>query len=674
MWIFTKLFSWSKKEYFHELWSYWNIWGLFSNENSSNMSDDELLALYRGWVFWCSDLIWDGMSWLERQLYKTEQELETIDHDYMKLIDAQLVKAISIFLKTLWIVYLYKETMWLKVTKLLLLKSQNVQATKWVLWEPLYYTYFDWQKFYKFMPEDLIVMKSFSPLFSDSWMTPLKAVSTQVATDLSSVEFNRLFFENGWKPWTIFKHNAKIEWKTRDKYIAKWKEQFAWLKNAHKVAFLDQWIEIVDFSANQKDMELVSQRTFTMDEVLMIFRVPKPLMWKSDWVWFADKNVPWYYFSEYTLKPLAKLIEDELNKQLFDWIGFFSFEFMQDKEELLKEYQWNTITLNQYLLWTWRDAVSWGDRLWDGTEITVIKEKQVETRIEKSLSKWFEKMFETKEFGTEEYNEKVWKTKIARTDVYEDNMIKLQKKIFSAQEKDILANLWDTKAVKEIKKEEDLFDAKKYDLMYSLLYSPYFTKLTKAEWTIAMEEISDEDFAVAKMNPWIGENIDRMSEDIDDVTRKEMFDIIKQWNRDKVWAAQIATSIKAKFNQYTKSKWRVEKIARTEVTRASNKSQDEAYIQSGVVEKKQWYTSLDERVAPECAALHWKEVKTWWIFLKKGDKDSLWNKITYETIKFPPRHVNCRCTLRPIISRKSFEIVKGIMERNWKTFKDLTSE
>lgn len=669
MWIFKNLLSWVSKKSFHELWSFGSMQWLFWNNTSDNLSDDELLSLYRGWVFWCSDLIWDGMSSLEKQLYKTDQELETINHDYTKLIDAKLVKAISIFLKTLWVVYIYKETMWNKVKSLLLLKSQNVQVTKWALWNVLFYTYYDGQKFYKFLPEDLIVIKSFSPLFSDSWMTPLKAVATQVATDLSSVEFNRLFFENGGKPWTIFKHNAKIDWSVRDKYIANWKEQFGGLKNAHKVAFLDQGIDIVDFSANQKDMELVSQRQFTMDEVLMIFRVPKPLMGKSDGVWFADKNVPWYYFAEYSLKPLAKLIEDSLNAQLFEWIWFFSFEFTQDKEELLKEYNWNVITLNQYLLWTWRPAVEGGDRLWDGTEITAIKEKSVVwSRLEKSLSKGLEKMFETKEFGTDEYNEKQWKIKITRTDIEESKMIKIQKKIFNAQEKEILSNLSDTKSIKEIKKEDDLFNAKKFDLMYTLLYTPFFTKLAETEWTIAIEEISDEEFAVAKMNPWIGENIDRMSEDIDDVTRKEMFDIIKQWNRDQVWANAIAASIRAKFNQYTRKSWRVEKIARTEVTRASNKSQDEAYEQSGVVSKKQWYTSLDERVSSECAALHGKEIKVWGTFLKKWSKDSLWNLVTYESVKYPPRHVNCRCTLRPIISRKSFEQVKDLLGNKWIKF------
>jgi len=340
MWIFTKLFSWTWKS-FESMWGYSISNWMFWNSNIyKQYSHEELLSLYKGWVFWCSDTIWDGMALLNRSLYKTEDEIEKIDHAYIDLIDSKMMKAISIFLKTLWEVYLYKETAWNKIIKLSMLKSWNVVEKTWTLWEVLYYTYFDWINFFEFQKEDLIVIKTFSPLFDQSWMTPLKAIANQMAMDLASIEYNRLFFENGWKPWTVLKSSATIDSDIRDKYLAKWKQNFVWLQNSNKVAFLDRWIELEDFSANQKDMELTTQRTFTMDEVLMIFRVPKPLMWKSDWVWFADKNVPWYYFTEYCLKPLWELIKDELNSQLFDWIWYFTFEFTQDKEQLLKEYQW----------------------------------------------------------------------------------------------------------------------------------------------------------------------------------------------------------------------------------------------------------------------------------------------------------------------------------------------
>jgi hypothetical protein len=113
-------------------------------------------------------------------------------------------------------------------------------------------------------------------------------------------------------------------------------------------------------------------------------------------------------------------------------------------------------------------------------------------------------------------------------------MAKIQKKIWSAQEKEIIENIKKAKSIKEIKKESELFDEKKYKLLYIALYTKFFNDFMGAEGKLAIEEISDETFAIAKINKWIGENIERMSKDIDETTRKEVFKIVKEGNRDGV--------------------------------------------------------------------------------------------------------------------------------------------
>lgn len=672
MGIIKNMFSWMTKS-FEDMWGFTLHSSVFWNSNMyKKYSSEELLSMYKGWIFAASDAIWDWMAMLEWNLYKDSSKLNSMEHDYMKFIDSKTIKAISIFLKTLWEVYIYKVKAWNKIIDLKMIKSWNIIEKTWDLWEILYYQYFDWSAFYRFEVDDLIVLKSFSPLFEQAWMTPLKAAASQMAMDLASIEYNRLFFENGWRPWTVLKSTAKIDSDVRDKYLAKWKSNFVWLQNSNKVAFLDQWIELQDFSANQKDMELTQQRTFTRDEILMMFRVWTPILWKSDWVWFADKRVPWYYLTQFALKPLWEFIKEDLNAQLFEWIWYFCFEYPEDKDDLLKEYQSNVITLNQYLVATWRPQVKNWDRLWDWTEVEFekiknVSESAVSKSIESNIEKWLNKFIKTKDFWTEEYNQKIWEQKITRTDLYEKEMSSIQKKIFSYQEKEILKNLSDSKSIKKIEKIEDLFDKKKSVLLYITLYTKFFQNMMWKEWEVSISEISDETFAIAKLNKWIWENIERMSEDIDAVTRTEIFEIIKQWNRDWLWADQIAANIRTVFNQYTRKSWRVEKIARTEVTRASNKSQDEAYIQSWVVAKKEWYTAIDERVCPYCWDMHKKTV---WIeesFLKLWE-EHLWQKIDYEVVNYPPRHVNCRCTIRPIIERKSFEKVSEKLKQKWFNF------
>jgi hypothetical protein len=86
-----------------------------------------------------------------------------------------------------------------------------------------------------------------------------------------------------------------------------------------------------------------------------------------------------------------------------------------------------------------------------------------------------------KEFGTDEYNQKVWEIKISRTDVYEKEMSKIQKKIWNAQERDIMKNLASPKGMKKIDNEDELFDEKKYNLLYITLYTKYFEEMMTKE-------------------------------------------------------------------------------------------------------------------------------------------------------------------------------------------------
>ncbi len=624
-------------------------------------TEAELMFMMKGWVFDCVDVIGDSMANLQRDFYTNDKKTKTTQPEY-KEFDSFMLKAIAIYLKTIWVAYILKEKAGNR-KKISLLYPQHVQEHKEGLYKIIKYTYSDGLSTWSFSPDEVVKIETFTPFSDKGWLTPLKAVATQVAMDMSSIEYNRLFFDNGGRPGVVFKKQESIDTEVKEKFIRSWKNNFGWLKNSNKVAFLDQWVDIHDFSQNQKDMDFVNQRTFTKDEVMMAFRVPKPLLGKSDGVGFADKKVPEHYFLNYTIKPLAKMLEEKLNRDLFEK-SFLFFEFPQDKDELLKDYQSGTITLNEYRLATWRTALSNWDKLLfsEETATEIVKQSEVENN---HFSKSFEKAFKSVSFWSEEYNQKIWEKKIARTDKYEKEMAGIQEKIWNIQLKEIDKNLKETKSIKKIDKESDLFDAKQMQILYLTLYTSFYKDLMTAEGNIAISEVSDEAFAISQVNKWIWENIEKMSKEIDEVTRKEMFVIIQAWNKEWLWAAAISKNVRDKFKSYTKKDGRVDNITRTEVTRASNKSQDEAYIQSGVVSEKQWYTALDERVSPQCQLLHWKKIKIWGTFLNKGDTDALWNKVTYEDVWYPPRHPRCRCTIRPIISRKAFEIFEKRLQWKW---------
>lgn len=143
------------------------------------------------------------------------------------------------------------------------------------------------------------------------------AIAKQQIMDMMAVEYNYLFFKEGGKPGTILKTDKKIDEDAKKRIIDKWNTFFAGLRNSHKTAILDQGLEYQSTTIGQKDLEFVGQREFTREEILMMFGVPRPLLGKSDGVGFADRQVPEYYFQKYHILPLARQIQEALNKTLF---------------------------------------------------------------------------------------------------------------------------------------------------------------------------------------------------------------------------------------------------------------------------------------------------------------------------------------------------------------------
>ena len=92
-------------------------------------------------------------------------------------------------------------------------------------------------------------------------------------------------------------------------------------------------------------------------------------------------------------------------------------------------------------------------------------------------------------------------------------------------------------------------------------------------------------------------------------------------------------------------KFRSETIARSEIIRASNRANIEAYRQSGVVKKKVWMCSPGccDLCADLCDAVI--ELEETFVIDKEQRKISE----HYGVIDYPPRHPRCRCAIAPVI-------------------------
>lgn len=130
-------------------------------------------------------------------------------------------------------------------------------------------------------------------------------------------------------------------------------------------------------------------------------------------------------------------------------------------------------------------------------------------------------------------------------------------------------------------------------------------------------------------------NVAKFTQSMLDTDREALSNLITDGLDEGLSVPEIRGSITAKFDDI--SKVQSQRITRTEVMRASNMGNLDAFKQSGVVEAKQWLTA---GATDECAAY-------------EGLTETLDSGFYSSDNEFqdgdPPLHPNCRCVLIPVI-------------------------
>lgn len=149
-----------------------------------------------------------------------------------------------------------------------------------------------------------------------------------------------------------------------------------------------------------------------------------------------------------------------------------------------------------------------------------------------------------------------------------------------------------------------------------------------------------------------------------------MVDIIVNGLQDGSSIPSIKGAIREKFATYTNTQ--AERVTRTEVLTASNNGIEDAYIQSGVVEAKEWLTAGDP--CPECEGYSGKVV---------GLSKDFYSGDTEFDDGNPPLHPNCRCTIIPVLENsKAFDgkaltkikTLESKIDKRTKEYKKLSKE
>jgi len=277
-----------------------------------------------------------------------------------------------------------------------------------------------------------------------------------------------------------------------------------------------------------------------------------------------------------------------------------------------------------------------------------IKEKIVKEIKEEILEKKKRIMPKEKEVKSqkERFNDALWYAKIAKTNVDERKMRKMLSKEFNRQERQVLNSLREKSFTFN-------FDVDEEKKIFIKLFTPFFKDLVEVYGEDAIEMVGASGFSLSdRAKDWISKNVKNFAGEVNKTTQNKIRDALAKAVEEGEGIPEASRRIKSVFTSANTSRARA--IARTEILHSSNFASVEAWKQSDVVKKKEWYTALDERVCPICEPMHGK-VKPLANEFSPGDK-------LFGNVDEPPAHVSCRCTLLPVLKTKS-NIINEIKEQ-----------
>jgi SPP1 gp7 family putative phage head morphogenesis protein len=274
--------------------------------------------------------------------------------------------------------------------------------------------------------------------------------------------------------------------------------------------------------------------------------------------------------------------------------------------------------------------------------------------------------------------ENEWDEFISAGQEYENKFTIQMRSYFRQQEVEAIANLTGSKGIVNKYRSEDLIDFYRYQILFEefeqmMFYgADMYIEITGKD---IPEDIKKLVPKVGIIEQWGQVEMGRLGIGISfDVLNPRVIEFVQSYAFRFSWEINAETNQKlskllvAGFErgdgipQYEKNiremfswmdKNRANMIARTEVKRAQNFGAEDAYIQSGVVEAKIWWTGRDERVCMWCAPMHGKEMALGENYYDIGtilthvtpEGKVRRRKLTYEDIKRPPLHVRCRCRI-----------------------------
>jgi len=546
------------------------------------------------------------------------------------------------------------------------------------------------QKELHFTPEEVIHFNEPSPLkeFADrTGQSPIRPAQVRVDTEEFATKFQRDFFHNNARLDAVLQSDQPLNKDRIGEIRDQWSKKYKGVGKNSKIGILQSGLKYVQISTAQKDMDYISGLKATRDDIFMAFEMPKSVIGIAEDVNRANADAAMASFLTENIKPKMRDFVDTLNQSLVPHFGKgLILDFVdpspENVEEKLKIYEnaskngWmtqNEIREKEGLM----PLKTGGDEPLANSKISSIvglsgavpqkrtvilgqvvqlgifegrKElfndiriKELKDKIGKQYKKKASKEKKELDELKQEKKKTIWRTYLADRDRRKNILLPVVRKFLIDQEKRLFRIInekdykYEANYKKHIKKALLDFDWEMENERLIAAITPSELKILKISGKAALARVGVSKPFISEgfIGIWLQNQIKVDSSLINKTTRTKLS---KQYY-EALANGEGINEIKERVKNVYKIRGDAEavRIARTQTGAIINEASVEAYKQSGVVKKKEWIATMDDRVRPEHAAADGQIVDVDKPFEVGG------------VLMNAPSQINCRCATAPFI-------------------------
>ena len=639
------------------------LWAQDSFKNSG-----EQLKAYQGWTGDCVSLIAERIASIPLRLYNQKDELieEHPFYDLLKHFNPDTTQfsgkeLLSIYLDLTGECYILMAKDGLGIPRELYFRQPDRMTPKVKDGIIDHYIYLEGGREVNYPREDILFFRYPNPTDPFRGASPVQRKAYAYDTDKYNMIYQLSVFKNGVHLKQVLEADKMMPPDQVKKILDLFDQTYGGAEKAHKTGALIGGMKLKDVGISNKDMEFMLLANWTMRQLASAYHTPPQKLSHPEQTNLANMqalDVSWN--RECILPRLVRIAEifNTFMMLLYKEKGLYcKFDnpvpadevfLLKKRESDLKNF---VMPINEARTEDGKDGVPWGDKPLVPMSLMPLesggsappKEESGKAKMPtvelspKKMEEFTDDLREAyKKKYSEEYKQRYWELFIKRITPLEADFKRGMIKLFQEQELRALRALRKGKAItKDIDDVLRITHDEREIMKFTETVLPRITQMVKINGEAAAAELGlGFDVTNPEVVKWIKKRGGFLIKSIGDTTLKKLKRTLAEGVANGESIPNLASRISGVYDEAKGS--RSVLIARTETINASNSGALEAYKQSGIVEKKEWLATMDDRVRDEHAAMNGEVVDI--------DKP-------FSNGEMYPGEPNCRCTVLPVLKK-----------------------